>query len=226
MPTARLVLAGALTCALALAAPARAAPTLQPLERCYVSASPTAREPVFLRAGGFTPNAIVDLTIDGRPVRGLRPIQADPTGAFAGSVPAPYRSRGEKRFTVTLAERDTPENLVSATSRVTALSVQVTPRQAAPSRRVVFSGRGFTGTGPVFAHYVLDDELHATVRMGRPRGHCGTFGARRLQFPFRRPETGSWVIQFDHRPTFTPAPRGEVFFQLEIQVFRNFEPAR
>ena len=218
MPSAR----GALALAVALAAPAaaQAAPAVQPLDPCYVSAGPTQREAVPLRATGFTPNALVDITIDGRPVAGASGIQADPNGAFEGSVPAPYRPRGESRFTVTLTESGRPANTVSAVSRVTALTVTVTPKQTAPTRRVRFAGRGFTGDGPVYAHYVYRGRLRETVRMGRPRGPCGTFSARRRQIPVRA-RTGIWMVQFDQLPSFTDPPEA-IFVQLRIRVFRSF----
>jgi hypothetical protein len=199
-------------------AAAGAAPTLAPLDDCYVSASRAQRETVRLEAGGFTPNALVDVTIDGEVVGGL-PVQADPRGAVVGDVPAPYQRRGERAFTVSLAETGNTANAVTAESRVTALSVAVRPRQAEPTRRVRFSGRGFTRRGPVFAHYVFRGRVRRTVRMGRPRGACGTFAARRRQIPVR-PRRGTWSVQFDQLRRFTDPPRS-VFVQLQIQVSQS-----
>jgi hypothetical protein len=127
MRAVRPVLVATIACAVAAPATAQAAPALQPLEPCYVSAAPTQRQSLRLAAGGFTPNAIVTVAIDGRPAPGVRPIQADPNGAFVGRVEAPYQRRGERVFTVTLSETGNPANAVSATSRVTALTVQVRP---------------------------------------------------------------------------------------------------
>src|SRR5919107_234956 len=112
MSSARLALAGALASALAAPAAAQAAPTLDPLDPCYVSAAATQREAVELHAGGCTPNALVDVTIDGRAVPGATGVQTDPSGAFEGSVPAPYRPRGERPFTVTLTEAGNRANTV------------------------------------------------------------------------------------------------------------------
>ncbi|HWT26100.1 MAG TPA: hypothetical protein VN213_21515 [Solirubrobacteraceae bacterium] len=221
MPTARLAVCGALAYALAAPAAAHAAPTLQPLQPCYVSAGPTQREPVLLSASGFTPNAQVDVTIDGAPVADAGRVQTDPSGAFEGSVPAPYRRRGEAPFTVTLTETGNPANSVSVDSRVTALTVDVRPRQAAPTRRVRFSGRGFTDpSSPVYAHYVFGGRVRETVAMGRPRGACGTFSARRRQIPVR-PRTGTWLVQFDQLARYTDPPQA-IFVQLQIRVFRSF----
>src|SRR4051794_33934106 len=223
MAPLRLVAAGTLACAAAAPAAAQAAPTLQPLQPCYVSAGPTQRQAVELVAGGFAPNAIVTVAIDGRPVAGLRPIQADPTGSFSGHVPAPYQRRSQRLFTLTLTETGNPANVVSATARVTALGVQVAPKQAAPTQRVRFSGRGFTGRGSVYAHYVFRNRLRATVAMGRPSGPCGRFEAVRRQIPVRA-RTGTWLLQFDQKAAYTDPPDA-VFVQLQIRVFRSFPGA-
>jgi hypothetical protein len=167
-------------------------------------------------ARGFTPNAVVEVEIDGRPVR-TSPVQADPQGAFRGDVRAPYRRRGERSFRLTLTEAGSPSNTVSATSRVTALTVAVTPQQTAPTRRVRFRGRGFTRGGAVYAHYVFRGKVRRTVRMGRPRGRCGTFSVRRRQIPVRA-RTGTWLVQFDQLRRFTNPPES-VFVQLQIRVF-------
>jgi len=220
MPALRLIVAGAVACALVAPAAAQAAPTLQPLDPCYVSAGPTQRQTLRLAAGGFTPNAIVTVAVDGRPVPGVRPIQADPNGAFEGRVEAPYQRRGEKRFTVTLTETGNPANAVSATSRVTALTVEVSPKQAAPTQRVRFTGRGFTGAGPVYAHYVFRNKLRETVAMGRASGPCGTFQATRRQIPVKA-RTGTWLLQFDQKPAYSDPPDA-IFVQLQIRVFRSF----
>jgi hypothetical protein len=221
MPSARLVAAGALAAVLAVPATAQAAPTIAPLEGCYVSAAATQRESIALEVGGFTPNSLVDVTIDGRAVPGATGVQTDPTGAFQGTVPAPYRPSGERRFTLTVTQVGDPGNTVSAGSRVTALTVAVTPKQAQPTRRVRFAGRGFTKPGPVYAHYVYRGRLRETVRMGTPTGVCGRFSARRRQIPVR-PRTGTWLVQFDQLPEWTNPPE-DIFVQLQIRVFRTFQ---
>jgi hypothetical protein len=103
---------------------------------------------------------------------------------------------------------------------VTALTVAVNPKQAAPTRMVRFRGRGFLDSGPVYAHYVYRGRLRETVRMGRPTGACGEFSARRRQIPVR-PRTGTWLVQFDQLPDFTNPPE-DIFVQLQIRVFRTF----
>jgi hypothetical protein len=212
--------------ALALAGPASAAPALlDPLKPCYATAG-TPDDPqvegVMVRATGFTPNAKVDLTIDGEVVAGGDDLQTDSTGALGSltplEVPAPYMRRGEREFTLMLTEVDNAANVLTATSWTAALSVSVKPRSAPPSSRVRFSGSGFTGEGPVYAHYVrykknpfavagAHGKFVRTVRMKEPSGVCGSFTARRPQIPVKEARTGYWLIQFDQSERYARAER-------------------
>ena len=92
MATRTLAGAGALAIALAAPAAAAAAPVMVPLKRCYVTADTDAgpqREGMYVLASGFTPNASVNLTIDGEPYRGGTGLQANGEGALI----RPRRSR-------------------------------------------------------------------------------------------------------------------------------------
>ncbi len=204
------------------AAPAAAAPTLAALKPCYVSVLTVAKtfetEPVPVSGSGFTPGALVDVTVgDGLPVITLT-VGADgnlPAGAVKPPVVTFF---GQQPFTITATERSNPAQTASTDSRVSRLSVRARPGRARPSSRVRFTGRGFTDpAAPVYAHYVLHGRLRRTVRVvRRPAGACGTFSVRRRQFPFR-PKTGSWTVQFDQRRSFMANPP---FVQLAIDVRR------
>ena len=222
--TARLIPATLVAFA-ALAAPAAAAPTMQPLKPCYVSAGEAndRRERMQIAGTGFTPNALVDVLIDGVAVASGT---ADPLGELAASVSAPYQDAGERAFTLSVVERENPAQVASAPSRVTALAMTLRPRQARPSKRVRFRGRGFTGQGPVYAHYVFAGRVRKTVRLGRPEGACGTFAVRRRQIPLRRPRTGAWTLQVDQRREYSASP-GTNWVRLLIKVRRIFrDPGR
>jgi hypothetical protein len=239
MPHLTLAVAGVLLATLAVPSAAQAAPTLlDPLKPCYATAG-TAEDPqvegIMVRATGFTPNAKVDLTLDGKPVPGGDRLQtyADGTlGAFSPvEVPAPYIARGTRRFTLTLTEVDNPANVLTATAKTTALKVSVRPRSASPSSRVRFSGSGFTAPRPVYAHYVhysrnpyrvagQTGDLMRTVRIERPAGDCGAFRVRRRQIPVRDPRVGFWLIQFDQSRRYASPPT-TAFHQLLIHVFRR-----
>jgi hypothetical protein len=222
----RLGFLAALPAAIGLAGPAWAAPALaEPLKPCYATAG-TADDPeveaVMVHATGFTPNAQVDLSIDGEVVPGGKNLQTDSTGALGSTapleVPAPYVRRGEREFALALNEVGNPANALTAASKTAALSVSVRPRSAPPSSRVRFSGSGFTGEGPVYAHYIryrknpftvagVRGKFVRTVRMKQPTGDCGSFTARRRQIPVREARTGYWLIRFDQSERYARTER-------------------
>jgi hypothetical protein len=192
---------------LALAAPASAAPVMDPLKPCYVSDGdlPEQRESVTVRATGFTPAAHVYILIDGAVVDTTG--RADANGVVSGSFPAPFQGRGERLFTLGLQEQENTQNFVQATAMVTNLSVTLRPNPARPSRKVRFSGRGFTMDAPVYGHYLFRGKVRKTVRFARrPAGTCGVFHSRRRQIPIRRPATGDWVLQVDQQRRYSAAP--------------------
>jgi hypothetical protein len=210
--------AGALA---ALAAPsaALAAPTLEPLKRCYVSVGQgdDEREPVDIAAGGFAPGSLVDVAVNGAVVATT---QADAVGDLPpGSVNAPFQERGEAPFTVALTQQGNPVNTVSATSKVTALELNVRPRRARPSSRVRFTGTGFTADAPVYAHYVFRGRQRKRVMLARPHGDCGRFRVRKRQIPVRNPSSGNWTLQVDQQRRYSVSPE-TVFVRLSIIVQR------
>jgi hypothetical protein len=169
---------------------------------------------VLIRAGGFTPGADVDVMLDG--VR-LTTVKSDEQGNLVGSVDAPYQPRGERAFMLTLTEPGNPANTVSATSRVTALALQLKPKRATPIRKVRFLGRGFIDGTQVYAHYLRGEKLRKTVRLGAPEGPCGRVDVRRRQFPFKHPKLGRWTLQVDNQRDYTPET---VNVQVTINVRR------
>jgi hypothetical protein len=191
---------------LSLAAPAQAQVTMTPLKPCYVSDGdlPTQREAIAVHATGFAPLAALTLQIDGQPVA------TGMSGAFGeadASVPAPFEGRNEHEFTLAVIENQNPNNAVTGISRVSNLAVTLKPRVAAPSRKVRFSGRGFTAAAPVFGHYVFGGKVRKTVRFAPQSGvPCGTFHARRRQIPLKNPAFGKWILQVDQQRRYAALP--------------------
>jgi hypothetical protein len=225
-------LAGAVVALLGMPAVATAAPPppvfTQPLKKCYVSAAPGQTEPIAIEAGQFMPGAAVDITIDDvlwQPPPGGTPPTADANGNLTGSVSAPFIASGQRFFTLRLTEKRSDPNAdaptVSATSKVTALSVTASPSKPRnTSARVRFRGRGFTDRlTPIYAHYVFKDRVRETVRIGKPFGDCGQFSVRRRQFPFKNPHVGIWTVQFDQEQAYNP--NALVYTRLKIMVSRK-----
>jgi hypothetical protein len=217
----RLPLAGAVLALLAAPAAAVAEPTLDPLGPCYVSASPTQREPVVIRAQGFVPGSMIDVFVDDvfqPPPDPAKPPTADANGQLTGSVMAPYIGLGQRLFTLRLTEHGGTGATAGQTAKVTALQASQSPSQPrTTSSRVRFGGRGFTTrTLPIYAHYVLRGKARQTVLIGKPFGDCGQFSVRRRQFPFKDPHTGTWWLQFDQEQAYNPQAR--LFTKLKIVV--------
>jgi hypothetical protein len=223
----RLVVTAAGAAALAAPAAAEAAPTLNPLAPCYVTAQTRLDPPTFdtqgivLNGAGFTPYARVTVQIDGAAVATDVPV--DGGGGLLVEVKSPVEPAAEHAFTVTAVEQDNPAQTVSATSVAGFLEVKATPRRARPADRILFQGRGFTQLDqPVFAHYVRRGKAKRTVRLAaRPSGPCGTFSVRRRQFPFK-PKVGRWTVQVDQRPAYEPSPPS-TWVELSIQVRRTLK---
>jgi hypothetical protein len=214
-----------------LPATAEAATWTRAQAACYVSvgAAPQQREVVPVDAQGFTPNSAVDVLLDGSPADATDdgvadPFYADGTGTVQAGVRAPYQPAGQRPFTLSVTDRGTPSNTVSVTSQVTALAVQLHPAQAAPSRRVRFTGSGFVKRESIWAHYLFRGKERALVRLARrPTAPCGTFSVRRRQIPVTRPRTGRWVLQVDQQRSYSAAP-DSVFVRVQITVQRVIKP--
>jgi hypothetical protein len=219
----RHTLLAALALSAALPAVANAATWSQAPGPCYVSVGPAddQRETVSIAATGFTPGAPVDVLVDGAVATS---VSAGLDGLAGASLAAPYQQKGERQFAIALTQRSDPSNTVSATTRVTALQVEVKPAKAQPSQRVRFRGAGFISAAPVWAHYVYRGALRRTMRIAhRPTGVCGHFSVRRRQIPITRPRTGVWTVQFDQQKAYAPQP-DSVFVRLAINVRRVIPP--
>jgi len=210
------------------AAPARAQePFLDSIQPCYVVANEAQREPVAVSGHNFTPFAYVDILIDDivQPVTGSQP-QVGADGSLAGSVFAPFIEEGQRTFTLRATERGpNPKSAVRSTL-VTRLSVEQTPSAAATSDRVRFRGRGFTDlTKAIYMHDVFAGKSKKTIRIGLPKGDCGTFNVRRKQFPFKKtPQRGVWTIQFDQKANYDP--KAPLRVGLTVTVSRKIKPTR
>ena len=179
---------------------------LAPLAPCYRSVDVDTREPVPVRADGFTPGEHVNVYVDGQLVR--RDVVVLTDGQISGAVDAPYIAKGERLFTVTVTEVERPTNTATVTSRVTALSLRLKPRRAAPDKRVRVIGSGFIDGPDVYAHYVRKRKLRKTVRLGAPQGPCGRIDVKRRQIPLSKPALGRWTLQVDNQKAYSAQPDG------------------
>jgi len=220
--TLRTLLAAAAPCVALLLPSAAGAAELAPLKPCYLSPPDGTPEAVELRGSGFTPASAVDVYIDG--VVADQNVFVDSDGTFGtrgGNVPAPRQPKGERPFTVTAVERGNPVNTAAQSAQVTAFGVDVRPLGGPPRGRAWFTGRGFTGGGPVYAHYSRKHRPRRTVRIATPALPCGTFHVKRSRFPVAKPKPGPWTIQFDQQRAFRAEPPDAVWFALDVPVVRK-----
>jgi hypothetical protein len=225
-------LLGTALAALALAPAAAQAAALTALKPCYISVTQRTpgepnvitREALDLAGSGFTAGALVDVSFDGQVDR---TIQADAGGNLPPQVlQSPYQARGQGTFALTAAEQGNPANAVTLPSRRTALELNLRPKRARPSRKIRFSGSGFTAQSAVWAHYLYGGKLRKTVRLVRRIDNpCGTFSVRRRQIPVKRPELGRWRLQVDQQRRYSRAPDG-VNVRADIDVQRGALRAR
>ncbi len=169
-----LAVSGALLIALAVPAGAQAAVTVDPLDKpCYVTAGTVAPgRGVFVKAHGFTPNALVDVAVDGVVLYPGR--QTDANGELG--VLSPLLRRGARSSArapassrITLTEQGNPANTATVTSRNVALGVKVKPQQRAAELEDPLQGRGLHADKPVYAHYVYGGEAAQDREdVGRP----------------------------------------------------------
>jgi hypothetical protein len=218
-------IASSVALAAVFAAPAQAQPTLvEPLKPCYVVAQQEQRETIAINATGFTPFRPVDLYID--EILQYQEASALRDGSVLGQLRAPWEEEGTRPFTLRLSELDNPANTLTATAMVTRLSVEQSPSSASTSQRVRFKGRGFMDfTKPIYAHYVFAGKARRSVRLGLPKGPCGSFNVRRKQFPFKKsPSRGKWTIQFDQNSHYDA--NAAVRVPLTIKVRKLVKPRR
>jgi hypothetical protein len=210
----RSLFSGAVLAAL-ITTPASAAVTLDPLKPCYVAAQETQRELIDVAASGFTPLSKVEVYVD-ETHSTTADVLVD--GKVSGKVTAPFVDAGEREFTLRVTEQGMSANSITAVSRVTRFSVEQVPKLAKTDQKVHFKGRGFTQPLPIYMHYIYGGRSLKTIKLGSPKGNCGTFNVRRKQFPFKkRPRVGSWTIQFDQLPYYDPQAPVRVPMTIKVK---------
>jgi hypothetical protein len=199
---ARFGIVGALTAAAILAAPAAAnaaALAGAPAKACY-----RAGEEVALNGSGYTPNQGVTITSDGKT---LGSSLADPAGNFSGKLTVGVPS-GEKIKTYAGTDQSNPANTAAVQLRVSAVTVNLKPKNGRPDRRFKIGARGFTTGKRLYAH-VVKGKFRRTVKVGRLKGPCHKITARKRLFPSNI-ATGLYRVQFDSKRRYSKKTKVKV----------------
>jgi len=173
----------------ALAAPSAAhaaSLTAQPAKACY-----RAGETVHFIGAGFTPSNQVNLVRDGVLVSQF---PADQTGRFDASVRV-LMAQGSQRRTYTATDSANQGLSASAAVKVSAVSVDLSPRNGLASRRFRVRARGFTTGRTLWAH-VIHKRSKRLIKVGRLRGACHVLRTRHRLLT-RNARLGAHRIQFD-----------------------------
>jgi hypothetical protein len=216
----KLTFVAVLAIAAALAAPAAASAatlSVDPVAPCYREQST-----VLLNGDGFTPNAGVAFSRDGRSLGSAIP--ADASGQVSASLTLPDLFSGQQRLTY-LATDSTNSSITSQIGLlVSATDVGVKPSHGAPNRLLTISARGFIGSGTtLWAHIVKSGKKKArTARIGRVRGNCKTLKAKKRLFAAGA-AAGVYHVQFDTFRSYKKSRAVKVEFS--VTVFKTVRPA-
>lgn len=216
---ARLGIAGALTAAAILAAPAAAsaaAVSISPTKSCYRSG-----EGISFAGTGYTPNSTVSLFSDGKPINDSTTGQparppTDAVGSFGPGTLTPALRHGQKVKTYTATDDSNPAITASGQLLVSALTVNLKPKKGRPDRRFKIGARGFTTGKRLYAH-IVKGKFRRTVKIGRLKGACHKLTARKRLFPSNI-ATGVYRVQFDSKRKYSK--------KTKVKVLRGFQVTR
>lgn len=209
----------ATTLAVPASAAAQASLAVDPVKPCY-----REREAVYLRGAGFTPNAPVTFTRDGKVIVPEQPIDANPSGQFFPQLDLPSLVSGQRPLTYVA----TDSSAVSAQVRllVTATDVDLRPEGGAPHRLLTVRARGFFHGTTLYAHVVRAGPRPGrprNMRIGAVRGACKRVEARKRLFS-RGTAPGKYRVQFDTFRRYEPRRKIETDFN--VTVYRTAGAAR
>lgn len=199
---------------LAAAAPAGAASVVAN-KVCYQE-----REPVVFSGFGYTPGGLVDIRRDGLYVGSLT---AAANGVVIGAIGAPIVDPAPVRpFSLVATDRIDPARSAQITPAPLAsqFEVRVRPAGGRPSRPRRITARGFTSGTNLYVH-VRRRGRGRNIDLGRLDQPCGTKSVRRRIFR-RNSRRGTYRVQFDTSPRYSPTQVPRVVFRVRIiRIFRE-----
>lgn len=199
--------------ALTVPAAAQAAPSLTADRSCYGPG-----EPIQLTGAGFTASGPVALSADGQQ---LGVGTASPAGGFVYTEPAPVVDGKQRTRTYTATDQTNIALTASAPVLVSALNVNVTPKQGNPGRKRRIKARGFTRGKTLWAH-IKRGKKKRNVKIGKLKGACGVLSVKKRLFASDAP-TGLYEVRFDTKRKYSTTARPQVSFL--VSVYRTFRAA-
>jgi hypothetical protein len=190
----------------ATAASAQAATlAIGPARACQLSG-----QKVNMLGGGYTPNGLVNFTLDGQT---LGQLQADPAGSLAGQITL-GQLKGVKTHAVVATDAANPALTATTTFTGTTRQVTVKPKHARAGKKLSLKGYGFLKAGKVYMH-VRGNGYSADSKVGNPKGPCGTWSGRRHIVPSFA-SAGVYRVQFDQKKKFSKKTKPRVRGRMTV----------
>jgi hypothetical protein len=181
-----------------------------------------AGETVTMIGGGYTPGGFVDVAIDGQ-VIGSRPVDA------AGNIGAALTIgalKGVKTHVVKITDETNPALTAQTSFLGTTRQVTVKPQHARAGKKLKLKGYAFVNHGKAYMH-VRGHGLHIDSRVGKPKGPCGTWSAKRSIVPSTA-AAGVYHVQFDQKKKYSkktqPRVRGTMTVTRTFAAFGGAGP--
>jgi hypothetical protein len=132
---------------------------------------------------------------------------ADATGTFSGTWKPPVNTSFTKPLQGTLTARSFSDPNVRATTRFSYIRFGSNFPVNGKTNGVTTWRFGGWATGkPIYGHYRYGGQTLKHFRFGTASGPCGTLLVRARRLPVKRPRVGTWTLQIDQRPNYTPNP--------------------
>ena len=206
-------LPAALAAAATIAAPAGAATLTVP--PCVVEYGAPDLLNLAIAGTGFSPGAFVAIqsSTQAKPApRDVTSSTADPAGNFITKTRAldfTKFSTTDQTYTIIATDRLNPAVTATTTLRQVRFGFDAKPATGRPSRKVLYTARGFAPGQPVYAHFRFGGKTRRNIRIGVAAAPCGTV-SRRMRLLPTKTRFGTWTIYMDQVRVYNPqtAPTG------------------
>jgi hypothetical protein len=158
---------------------------------------------------GFTPGGgvAIDSTTASNPTPGgVTSAIADATGAFTTkTVPEGFDrfDTTDQTYNVIATDRTNPAISATTPLRQVRFGFDAKPNRGRPSRKVVYTARGFAPGKPVYAHFRFAGQTRRTIKIGVADVPCGTAALRMRLLPTKT-RYGTWTIYMDQAKLYNP----------------------
>jgi len=186
--------------------------SIGPARACYRS-----RSSVRVHAAGFAPGASVELRFSGSYAASTT---ADALGNVSTTVAVPSAGIGpvQRRFALSVAERNFPQNTAKVSVLAANLDFTATPSYfVRRGQKVQFRFSGMVTSRGVYAHYRLGGRTRANVRLGAARGACGMLTVRAPMIPSAITRAGTWLVQFDALRGYSPSAAPQLRATIRVR---------